>query len=493
MANKATHIFLLVVSQAVNIVVVFLFTPYLVRALPQAVYGTYGQVLFISELINTLCSLAILQLAMMLYSNTHHKFEDSLRTVLQFTGIAGLVGFMLCLVFSYFAPNWFSNELLGPLLRLYAFSLLGSRLSLVCNQALIKIEKTRFVMVLSIVSNFIKLSLGFYCIQYAKSIEYLLIVYAAEPIVSSLIQLFILKKAGYMQGRFQSSILRDIFHIGMPLYFVELLGASYTYISGFVISTRLNESQYAIYRNGSVEIPVIGALYGTISMIFMGDLMRHIQDRSFEKVAETKRKIMTSTAVFIFPVAFFFIFFSKEFILLYLSEKYIGSYVVFIIFTMALLIRLQNYTDILILMKKSVYVLISFVVFMALNIGLNLWLSGIWGIIGCAMATIISVYILAGLQLHFTVQQLKVRYSDYIDTKSLFQILLLSAGWAALIKWGIVQFPISIIWQFIIAGVITVPPLIVLLIKLKFLDISALEGLFGKIPYFGHKLFRLLS
>lgn len=493
MANKATHILLLVVSQTVNILVVFLFTPYLVRALPQAVYGTYGQALFISELINTLCAFAILQMAMMVYSNKHYRFEDSLRTVLQFTGIAGVLGFLLCVAFSFWAPQWFDNPLLGPLLRLYSFSLLGSRLNLVCNQALIKIEKTRVVMVLSIVSNFIKLALGFYCIQYLKSIEWLMVVYAAEPIISSMIQLIILKRAGYMNGRFQLAVLRDIFQIGFPLYLVELLGASYTYISGFVISTRLNESQYAIYRNGSVEIPVIGALYGTISMIFMSDLMRHIQDRSFGKVAEAKRKIMTSTAVFIFPVAFFFIFFSREFIVLYLSEKYIDSYTVFIVFTMALLIRLQNYTDILILMKKSVYVLISFVVFMILNIGLNLWLSGLWGIVGCALATIISVYILAGMQLHFTVRQLNVRYAEYIDMKALVQILFFSVAWAGTIKWGSNQLNLPLIWQFLLAGICTVPPLVLFLIKQKFLDISALEGLFGKIPYFGHKLYRLLA
>lgn len=463
------------------------------RALPQAVYGTYGQALFISELINTFCAFAILQMAMMLYSNKHYRFEDSLRTVLQFTSIAGVLGFLLCVAFSFWAPQWFDNPLLGPLLRLYSFSLLGSRLNLVCNQALIKIEKTRIVMVLSIVSNFIKLALGFYCIQYLKSIEWLMVVYAAEPIISSLIQLIILKRSGYMNGRFQLAVLRDIFQIGFPLYLVELLGASYTYISGFVISTRLNESQYAIYRNGSVEIPVIGALYGTISMIFMSDLMRHIQDRSFLKVAEAKRKIMTSTAVFIFPVAFFFIFFSREFIVLYLSEKYIGSYTVFIIFTMALLIRLQNYTDILILMKKSVYVLISFVVFMVLNIGLNLWLSGIWGIVGCALATIVSVYILAGMQLHFTVRQLNVRYTEYIDIKALAQILFFSVAWAAAIKWGINQLNLPLLGQFLLAGIITVPPLVIFLIKQKFLDISALEGLFGKIPYFGHKLYRLLA
>lgn len=493
MANKATHILLLVVSQAVNIIVVFLFTPYLVRSLPQAVYGTYGQVLFISELINTLCALAILQMAMMIYANKHYRFEDSLKTVLKFTGVAGIVGFLLAFGFSYIAPHWFNNPAIGPLMRIYAFSILGSRMNLVMNQALIKIEKTRAVMVLSIAANFIKLALGFYCIQYLHSIECLLVVYAAEPIISSGIQAFLLKKRGHLNGQFQWPILREIFQIGLPLYLVELLGASYTYISGFVISTKLNETQYAIYRNGSVEIPVIGALYGTISMIFMSDMMRHIQDREFIKVAEAKKKIITATAVIIFPIALFFVFYSHDFILLYLSEKYIESASVFIVFTLALLIRLQNYTDVLILMKKSSYVLISFVVFIVLNISLNLWLSGIWGIIGCAMATIISVYVLAGLQLHFTIQQLKVPYAEFIDLPKLALILGLSLVWAAGTKWLLNQTQFDIIYRFIVGGIITVPPLIIVLLKMKIIDLRALEATFNKIPYIGHKLYRYLS
>ena len=493
MANKATHILLLVVSQAVNIIVVFLFTPYLVRSLPQAVYGTYAQVLFISELINTLCALAILQMAMMIYSNKHYRFEDSLKTVLTFTGIAGMLGFLLAFGFSYIAPNWFNNPSVGPLMRIYAFSILGSRMNLVMNQALIKIEKTRAVMALSISSNFIKLALGFYCIQYLHSIEYLLMVYALEPIVSSAIQWGILKKENHLTGQFQWPIFREIIQVGFPLYLVELLGASYTYISGFVISTKLDESQYAIYRNGSVEIPVLGALYGTISMIFMSDLMRHIQDRAFFKVAEAKKKIITSTAVFIFPIAFFFIFFSREFILLYLSDKYLDSYRVFIFFSFALLIRLQNYTDILILMKKSTYVLISFILFMLINVSLNLVLSEYWGIIGCAIATIASVYFLAGIQLHFTIKQLNVPYRDYIDIGALLQILALSVAWSAIVKYALNHLNLSILPEFLIAGTISAPPLIIALIKLKFLDISALQDLFYKIPYFGPKLYRFLA
>ncbi|KXK44193.1 MAG: hypothetical protein UZ11_BCD004000156 [Bacteroidetes bacterium OLB11] len=43
-------------------------------------------------------------------------------------------------------------------------------------------------------------------------------------------------------------ILKEIWQIGIPLYIVELLGNSYTYIAGFIISGYFGENEYAIYK-----------------------------------------------------------------------------------------------------------------------------------------------------------------------------------------------------------------------------------------------------
>lgn len=493
MSNKAVNALFLIFSQAVNVVILFLFTPYLVRALPKQVYGTYGQVLFITEFVSILTSIAIIQTAMVFFSDTTKKFEDSLKTVLGFTFFAGMVAFIVLLVFSFFAPDIFSNQSLGSLLRVYAFSLLGSKLNLVLNQAMIKIQGSKFLMVLSVLSNLLKLSLAIIAIQVYQSISTLLIIYALEPLLTGLIQIYKLQKEGYWHGKFNMNTLKEIFKVGFPLYIVDILGSSYTYIAGFIIGIYLNEEQYALYRNGSVELPVIGTIYGTISLIFMADFSKHILERNFTKVAEIKKQIITTTSVILFPIAIFFIFFSKEFILLYLTDKYYESFKIFALFSCVLLIRFQNYTDILVLLKKSRYVLLGFVIFMIANFGLNIVLSKNFGIIGCAIATVFSVYLLAFFQLHMTIKQLGVRYNQYINFKALGLIIGISFLVIGIFKLTMMGLEIPILWSFIISGVITVPTLIIFFIKKKLVDIHHYKSIFVKVPFIGNKMFELLS
>lgn len=493
MQNKGVNILILVLSQGVNTVLGFLFTPYLVRALPKEVFGTYSQVMLMAEFAGILTSFAILQVSMMVFSNKERNLNDSIVTLVT-TGLwAGLGGMILMLIFSYLAPQIFSNEMLGPFLRYFSIGLIANKLSTLLNQALIRIEKTKVILLLSTTTNFIKLSLGLVAIHYYNSVEMLLIVYACEPIINSIIQALILFKAKYLNGKFDRLIFNEMFKIALPLYFVEVLGTSYTYIAGFVISINLNEEQYAIYKNGSVELPVIGTIYGTVSLIFLSDILGHIQKSEFLEVAKIKKKIITATAIVLFPLAIFFAIFSKEFIEIYLSAKYIDSYSVFIVFCMALLIRFQNYTDVLIAMKKSKFVLYSFIVFMISNVVLNIILSKFLGILGCAVATIASVYILAFLQMHITIRELGVRYKDYLNIPDLLKIIFFSALLIGLLKLGFIYANQPPIIAFVASGLISIPTLLAFFIKLKFVDIKPFEHLFHKIPYFGKKIYSLLQ
>lgn len=492
MSKKAVNIFLLVFSQAINFIILFLFTPYLVRALPKAVYGSYSQTLFITEFINVLTSMAIVQVAMMIFSNKNYSLLDSLKTTIYFTFGAGLVGAVLCYLFSFWAPSLFDNSDLRLMLQIYGISIIGNRLNQVLNQALIRIEKAKSIMYISIIANFIKLILAVIAIRVYDSIWFMLLIYALEPIISSFIQLIILKRSNYLEGKYNFEIIRSIFHIGAPLYIVEILGASYTYISGMYISYFLNQESYAVYKNGSIELPVIGTLYGTISIIFMTDMMRHIQEKDYIKVATKKREIISATAVLLYPVAIFFIFYSKDFILLYYSQKYFESYKIFIVFTIILFIRIQNYTDVLVMLQKSKYVMYSFLVFLLVNLSSNFILMRYFDILGSAIATALSVLILAWMQLHITIKQLQVKYSDYINLITLAKITSISALAIFLFKYCSQWVHLNGVISMILAGALLVPGLILLFIKMKFIEISHFEKLFEKIPIFGSKLYRML-
>jgi O-antigen/teichoic acid export membrane protein len=491
--SKSTNIILLVLSQAINLILLFLFTPYLVRALPQEEYGTYSQVLLIADFIGILVSIAVVQIAMMAFTKPNYPFEDSLKTLLIFSGISALAGMLLMFVSSLFAGHLFNNPAITPLLILFAPFLLGLKLNNVLNQALIRLNQSKFILFLSVSTNLTKLLLAFIAVHYYHSLVGMMVVYSLEPLISSLIQLWKLFKMGHLNGKFNRHIFREMAVLAFPLYIVELLGASYTYMSGFVISINLNEEAYAVYKNGSFEIPVIGTLYGTISTVFMGDMSMLIHDGNHLTLANIKRKIMTTTAVILFPFAIYFIFFSEEFILFYYSSKYADSIPVFMIFTAALLIRVQNYTDVLILLRKSKFVLISFVIFVLANLVLNILLSKWYGVMGCALGTIVSVYLLAFIQVYFTVRELGVRVSDYVDWKKLILIVLISAVFIAAVK-ILFGFLIAPLWIVLSSSIsLTVPVLIILFIKLRFMDIEPMRVIFEKIPFFGKRFYQLLK
>lgn len=495
MSNKAVNVILLTISQGVNVVLLFLFTPYLVRALDKSIYGTYLQTLLIAEVICVITSIAIVQIAMMLFSNMQKSIEDSLKTVIVFTFIGGVIGAIICFLFSFVAPQLFHNdyELFGTLIRVFAISIIGNRLNQVLNQAMIKVGKTRFLTALSIGTNFTKLLLALIAIKVYDSVLILLFIYALEPIVSCLGQLLVLFKMKLLGGKFDKTLLKEIVFVGFPLYVVELLGNSYTYIAGFVISIYLNEEQYAIYRNGSLELPIIGVMYVTISTIFMADMSVNVQLKNYAIIAAMKKKIITTTAIVLFPIAIFFIFYSKEFIVMYLSPKYVESYKVFIIFSIALLIRFQNYTDVLILLKKSKFVLLSFLVFIILNISLNLILAKYFGILGCAFATIFSVYVLAFMQLHIVIRQLGVGYLDYIDIPALLKILFISLVVIGSSKLLLYFVHLPFLYTFVLGGLATLPMLLFYFIRNKYIEIHLYKSIFDKIPIFGPKIYHILS
>lgn len=493
MSNKAVSVILLTISQGINVILLFLFTPYLARTLDKNIYGSFLQTILIADVISIITSIAIVQIAMMMFSNLEKNFENSLKTVILFTLGGGIIGAFLCFIFSFVAPGIFDNQMLGPLLKVFSISIIAIKLNQVLNQAMIKVGQTKFLMVLSISTNFIKLSLALVAITVYQSLTLLLLIYAVEYLVSCLLQLYILYKKKLLQGKFDFALLKDILVVGLPLYIVELLGNSYTYIAGFIISIYLSSEQYAIYRNGSVELPLIGVIYMTISTIFMSEMSVNIQKKNYAVIAAMKKKIITTTAIIVFPIAIFFMFYAREFIVLYLSDKYLESYKVFIVFSFALLIRIQNYTDVLILLKKSKYVLISFTVFLILNISLNLILSKYFGILGCAVATIFSLYVAGVMQVHIVIRQLKVTYADYIDLKKLLKILAISTVVIGVSKTILYFAGLPDLYTFLIAGFATLPLLFFYFVKSRYIEVELYKSIFDNIPIFGTRIYNILS
>lgn len=130
---------------------------------------------------------------------------------------------------------------------------------------------------------------------------------------------------------------------------------------------------------------------------------------------------------------------------------------------------------------------------MFLNIILNIVLSKTFGILGCAVATIASVYVLSFMQLHLTIKSLHVHYKQYIDFISLLKIIAITLISIVIVKWGLNMLSFHTIPTFLLGATLTLPSLYFYFIKSKYIDIRLYENLFYKIPIFGKHLYKILQ
>jgi O-antigen/teichoic acid export membrane protein len=165
---------------------------------------------------------------------------------------------------------------------------------------------------------------------------------------------------------------------------------------------------------------------------------------------------------------FYLIFFNKEIIILYLGEKYQESGIIFAIFTLTLFIRVNNYSDIIISAKKNHIILISYIISFFINIILNLFLIKYFGIIGASISTIITLIILAGIQLKFSVNLIGANILSIIDVKKICILILISISLLFFIFICTENF--KHFNKLVISSILFFPIIYIVLIKIKYID-----------------------
>jgi O-antigen/teichoic acid export membrane protein len=486
--TKSSTALALVISQSVNFLLVFLFTPYLARTLPTSDYGTFCQLQLIASLFGVLTSAGLNQVAIYIYSNKNFNFNDAVKTIMVAAIVSGIIGMALMAFCGELFGAIFRNPSLQQLNWAFAPQIAGQQISAVLTHALVYTNQARFLLCLTACSTATRLILGIIALHAFDSLLWFVLVFALEPLASSFAQYCRLRLSGFMDGKATISIFWNAYHLAKPLYLVTLLGASYTYLSGLLISAWLTQADLATYKNGSIELPIIGTLYGVLSTAFVKDMSRLASSQDFKDLAALKKRLTSNTAAIVFPFAFYCIFFSHEFVLAYFSERYADSANVFSIFSFALLFRIQQYSDVLILLGASQIILRCNIAFIVANLFLNVSLIGPLGVQGCAIASVLSLGLLSWLQLHITIRQINAKYTEYLDLRKLFSIAFVCACMASCAKFTTHLLPLTSLSSLILGFGLFLPATLILLAKFAYLDLAPFRPIFLKLPYIGRAI-----
>lgn len=154
-------------------------------------------------------------------------------------------------------------------------------------------------------------------------------------VIISVISLFI---AFYFKGipfkniKSEKALLsyKDIFTYSIPLVLASLWGIAISAADQFFISRFFGTIEFAEFSNGFMQLPFAMMVTGATSMVLMPVFSKMIHDKAnLNELTTVWKNALFKSAVIIYPIVIFFIFFANDIIILLFSKTYEGSIVYF--------------------------------------------------------------------------------------------------------------------------------------------------------------------
>lgn len=217
---------------------------------------------------------------------------------------------------------------------------------------------------------------------------------------------------------------RKIFSHWAFIGFNDILSVFSKWIDKLILIYLLSPSEFAIFFNGSIEIPfftIFISMSGNYQMMQISKDQQNVE--LMKSVFRENFKFLTS---FVFPGFFLLMFFRHDIFLLFFSEKYLESIPVFAITILILPFRINDYGTILQVFSKGNIITRGSVLELGIAILLITILYPIYGMRGAAAALVLSTIIQISYYFFHTTRVIHSSISELIPLKSLIIRFIIS-------------------------------------------------------------------
>jgi O-antigen/teichoic acid export membrane protein len=396
----------------VQLIIIFIFS----RKLSLTDYGLYQSVWLYLNVISIIALFGLPSL--ILSSSTHNirlwiKQNNSL-----FIAIALLVN-LIPLFYVLFATTEYS---LNIKLLIIVLSIIQN-LAIITETIAVKNKKEKMVLASNLIFSigYLLCHLG---ILYSN--------YSLQLILSAIIAMFLVKiiLQGFLVVQRQTSkpaavvaeLGKQWFYLGL----YDVISVVFKWLDKWVILFFISITQFAVYFNGSYEIPIFGLMLSAVGNIMLVDLSAQNSDTAL-KIKTLFENSSLLLAAIVFPSFCFLFFYNHEFFILIFSAKYADAIPVFVISIFVLPLRITNFTAALQVYHRNDLIVKGAVLDLCIAIVLMLVLYPLLQMKGLALAFVLSTYVQAAYYLWHTGKLINKKISYFFPVKKLFFLLLLSS------------------------------------------------------------------
>lgn len=274
----------------------------------------------------------------------------------------------------------------------------------VAESMLIVFRQFRFLLLVNVgyTVAFLVLHYGFPADYYSLSILFLyLLIPLGVKCILAVVKVYSSLKSIEVSDE-QEYTIADIRSLWRHVGLYDILQKFFTWIDKFVISLLFSASVFAMYFNGTFDVPFLPLLLGAVSSAAL------LQMASFKKKGDVASTIIIANqtarilSAVVFPLFFFLFVFRHELFAVILANKYEEAVPIFAATVCVVPLRAYNFTSILQNRHKGRIINIGAMLDILVAIALMYPLFQLLGLVGIALSFVISSYVQGGYYLYHT-------------------------------------------------------------------------------------------
>lgn len=237
--------------------------------------------------------------------------------------------------------------------------------------------------------------------------------------------------------------MKEVLKFSLPLVTASVAGVTYWAANQFYVSRNFGPEVFAEFSNGFIEIPLVGMITGATSNVLMPLFSRLVHEKSeVSQITGLWRSALEKSAILIYPIVIFFIFYAREVVTIVYSETYIVSSQYFLVAMSLNFFNIIIFAPLLIALGETRF-------YARLNYGqmIALWTLDYFLILLfnspliLAIASVIIAIIGIGISIWFSAKKIGVSFFELFPAGRFFMIALHSLGALFgihfLLHWGV--------------------------------------------------------
>ena len=388
-------------------------------------YGTYSQLLLVINLFASIFMLGLPNSINYFLARAESK-EERQRFLSVYYTVSTILSLIMGAALVCAVPlieAFFNNPAIRGFVFFLALYPWANIISASIENILVVYKKTSFLIVYKLINSALVLSM-------VLAVQFLGLGFR-EYMIGSLgvytgfalsVYIIVARLSGGIRISFDASLIRKILVFSIPLGFSAIVGTLDLEIDKLLIGRMMSTQELAIYTNAAKELPLT-IISSSITAVLLPQIAKMVKNTEHENAVKLwgTASELSLVVMGLFVAGLFT--YAEEVIELLYSPKYLAGVPVFRVYTLVLLLRITYFGMILNALGRTKEIMRSSVFALLLNVILNPLFYALLGIIGPAIATFLSMFVIMIYQLWRTAKFTEVPFREIIPWRNCGNIL----------------------------------------------------------------------